>query len=324
VDRSICGPQINMRLSAFLRQVAPAVAFMLPLAVSQPAAAQGFFQQLFGFATPAAQAPASQPNLSNGSGTQMTPGGRPYTLPSSAYRSTRPSADTEDDGKASKSGTYKTICVRMCDGYFFPISTATNRNSFYRDGQKCRATCGEDARLFHMPAGGLDVGVATDQNGRVYSLLPSAFKYRKTLVAGCQCKPDPWSDAEAARHQKYADADDAERAKLTAVASLTNKPAPVAAATTPAGDATATQTAVATKVTAQNGPDLAPSTVTRVNPPSKLAANKLAATKAAPRGPTRQPTLVAIDPKPSNGFAGGMGLGGSKLMWPGDAPSVRR
>jgi hypothetical protein len=37
-----------------------------------------------------------------------------------------------------------------------------------------------------------------------YTALPNAFKYRKTLVDGCRCRPQPWSEAELARHRAYA------------------------------------------------------------------------------------------------------------------------
>ena len=37
-----------------------------------------------------------------------------------------------------------------------------------------------------------------------YAALPNAFKYRKTLVEGCRCRPQPWSEAELQRHRGYA------------------------------------------------------------------------------------------------------------------------
>ena len=43
-----------------------------------------------------------------------------------------------------------------------------------------------------------------DLTGMAYSTLPNAFKYRKTLVEGCRCRPQPWSEAELQRHRAYA------------------------------------------------------------------------------------------------------------------------
>jgi hypothetical protein len=42
-----------------------------------------------------------------------------------------------------------------------------------------------------------------DLTGRAYSSFPNAFKYRKTLVPGCRCRPQPWSEAERRRHRSY-------------------------------------------------------------------------------------------------------------------------
>ena len=57
-----------------------------------------------------------------------------------------------------------------------------------------------------------------DLTGRAYGSYPTAFKYRKTLVEGCGCRPQPWSETERARHRAYAalppPAEDADAAPL--------------------------------------------------------------------------------------------------------------
>ena len=60
----------------------------------------------------------------------------------------------------------------------------------------------------------------TDLSGRAYGRLPQAFQYRKELVAGCACKPEPWSEAELARHEAYAmiEAEAAKEARAVAAA----------------------------------------------------------------------------------------------------------
>jgi hypothetical protein len=68
----------------------------------------------------------------------------------------------------------------------------------------CSASCGAEAKLFHYPANGGQINDAVDLTGRVYSRLPTAFKYRKSLVPGCACKPAPWSQSEIDRHRMYA------------------------------------------------------------------------------------------------------------------------
>ncbi len=44
---------------------------------------------------------------------------------------------------------YRTVCVRMCDGYYYPISFGTTPDQFGRDASQCMRTCpGADVDLF--------------------------------------------------------------------------------------------------------------------------------------------------------------------------------
>jgi Protein of unknown function (DUF2865). len=150
----------------------------LPLQVVH---AQGFFQYFFGPEPP--------------------PRPRPYP----AYPGAGPfSPYFGDNLYVERPPTYRTLCVRLCDGYYFPISFATMRSEFARDADKCAASCGSEARLFYHPNPGGDVEGMTDLTGMAYAALPNAFKYRKTLVDDCSCRPQPWSEAEQERHRSYA------------------------------------------------------------------------------------------------------------------------
>src|SRR5262249_52280527 len=40
-----------------------------------------------------------------------------------------------------QSGTFRTVCVRTCDGYYYPISYATVPGNFRNDEQMCQRTC---------------------------------------------------------------------------------------------------------------------------------------------------------------------------------------
>ena len=52
----------------------------------------------------------------------------------------------------SGDGTFRTLCVRTCDGYYFPISFSTTSEHFPADAQSCTAMCpGAEARLFYYP-----------------------------------------------------------------------------------------------------------------------------------------------------------------------------
>lgn len=98
--------------------------------------------------------------------------------------------------------TYRTLCVRHCDGYYWPVSNAVSRSRFYRDADACRESCSAEASLYYHPVdGGTDDMV--DLMGRSYASLPAAFQYRKSLVHGCTCRPQPWSESEFERHRAY-------------------------------------------------------------------------------------------------------------------------
>jgi len=101
-------------------------------------------------------------------------------------------------------GTYRTLCVRLCDGFYFPISDGVRRERLYNDSRQCSQRCDGEARLFYYSTAGGSAETAVDLSGRRYTDLPNAFRYRKTLVQGCACKPAPWSAQEAARHEGYA------------------------------------------------------------------------------------------------------------------------
>lgn len=86
--------------------------------------------------------------------------------------------------------TYRTLCVRTCDGYYFPISFATLPQRFEQDAAQCRAMCPTAVvELFvHQNPGG-SVEEMTSLNGQPYSAIPTAFRYRKEYVRGCSCNP---------------------------------------------------------------------------------------------------------------------------------------
>ncbi len=95
-------------------------------------------------------------------------------------------------------GTYRTLCVRTCDGYYFPISYSTVPSKFADDEQLCRRLCpATEVTLYSHRNPGEDVARAVSSTGRSYSELPTAFSYRKTYNAACSCRApgQSWADA---------------------------------------------------------------------------------------------------------------------------------
>ena len=98
----------------------------------------------------------------------------------------------------AQSGSVRTICVRTCDGFFFPISYATNASRFRDDEKACQRMCpAAEVMLFSYPTEGGEVAQATSISGQPYSSLPNAFKYRQEFNAACSCKRagQSWADA---------------------------------------------------------------------------------------------------------------------------------
>jgi hypothetical protein len=100
--------------------------------------------------------------------------------------------------------TYRTVCVRLCDGSFFPISYATTSDRFSRDEKACQKSCSSPAKLYVYRSSGGTPETMVDRNGQPYAQLATAFRYRTAYDASCTCKPQPWEEAAQERHRMYA------------------------------------------------------------------------------------------------------------------------
>lgn len=79
-------------------------------------------------------------------------------------------------------------CVRLCDGFAFPVGNAAGANWNIQESA-CRSACpGAETALFYSPAGAKDFDSMS--RGRLaYTALPTAFRYRDALSPSCSCKP---------------------------------------------------------------------------------------------------------------------------------------
>ena len=84
--------------------------------------------------------------------------------------------------------TYRTVCVRLCDGYYFPVSFSTMQSQFPKDAQACATRCAAPAELYYYQNPGGEMEQAMSVAGLPYSKLPNAFRHRKEVVQGCSCK----------------------------------------------------------------------------------------------------------------------------------------
>ncbi len=95
-----------------------------------------------------------------------------------------------DGGWSAPGGTYRTVCVRTCDGYFFPISYATNSSRFAEDEKACQKSCpATEVQLYTYRNPGEDINQAVSVNtNQPYTALPNAFKYRQAWDNACSCR----------------------------------------------------------------------------------------------------------------------------------------
>src|SRR3954451_8823266 len=106
-----------------------------------------------------------------------------------------------------QSGTFRTVCVRSCDGAYFPISFATVPARFPDDEKTCKNLCpASEATLYAYRNPGEDMNQAVSISGQPYSAMPNAFRYRNEFVPSCSCKAvgQTWSEALKSADDKAA------------------------------------------------------------------------------------------------------------------------
>jgi Protein of unknown function (DUF2865) len=132
----------------------------------------------------------------------------------------RPGLGNDDADQPSEGGVRrygKAVCVRTCDGGFFPLSFAPAQRDTSGLQSLCTALCpNTEVKLYTTPD--MDnVGAAVSIDGASYSDLPNAFKYQKSFDPTCSCKPPNKSWVEAlADAEKLLDQDHAKDVLVTA------------------------------------------------------------------------------------------------------------
>lgn len=155
-------------MSVILRKSASySIVIMASVTMSQAVQAQDFLSALFGGFAKRHQAPATQPLPFADEGRF---GEQNIGDPTSDMR--------PRVGRGG--GDRQAYCVRTCDGRYFPISAS--------DGQSRAASCNNfcpasETKIVY----GSSIEQAATHNGKPYSELPNAFRYRTELVAGCTC-----------------------------------------------------------------------------------------------------------------------------------------
>lgn len=102
--------------------------------------------------------------------------------------------------QAEQGGAYggaEAVCVRKCDGYYFPLTPAMSsaRTNQLRD--LCQASCPNAETGLYSRSPHSDISNAVSANsGDRYEDLPNALKFAKKLEPSCSCRAPKQSWAE--------------------------------------------------------------------------------------------------------------------------------
>jgi hypothetical protein len=161
-DRAAARADLVAKFNAYCRNQAP------------PPRQRGFFEQLFGIPS----APETQPQ----------PGTGPYD-----------DNARESDEEQKAHGGSQAVCVRTCDGGFFPLSISARNADHEQLTNLCQALCPNATVAVYTRAPSNQIDTAVSLDGEPYSEMPNALKFQKTFDPSCTCKPpgQSWVDALA-------------------------------------------------------------------------------------------------------------------------------
>ncbi len=109
-----------------------------------------------------------------------------------------PDALPATDQPGQPTGGSEMLCVRHCDGAFFPITDAPGRDEETL-GDFCKASCPNAEVSVYSRVPGQEIQTAVGLDGKPYVSLPAALKYQKTLDPTCTCRAQgaTWGDTLA-------------------------------------------------------------------------------------------------------------------------------
>ncbi len=104
-------------------------------------------------------------------------------------RPVRPAVAEATAGPGALKGT-QTVCVRLCDGFAFPVGRLKNEADLPVHQAACAAACpGVRTDLFTLASGESEYEKAVSLAGQPYLSAPWANLYKRTRVAQCACRP---------------------------------------------------------------------------------------------------------------------------------------
>lgn len=101
-----------------------------------------------------------------------------------------------DEERRPRNVGHRAVCVRLCDGAFFPMTSSARPGASLGQEEMCQMQCpGAEVALFRMRDDQIENAVSS--SGSPYTALPNALRFRQRFDAACTCRPRNGSWAEA-------------------------------------------------------------------------------------------------------------------------------
>ena len=114
------------------------------------------------------------------------------------------SPDATPEPSDGAHGGSKAVCVRSCDGYFFPVSYSAGSSRLDSLQDMCSALCPNTEVSLYTYSMSADIDSAVSSSGARYADAANALKYRQSFDSTCTCRKrgQSWADALAGAEQK--------------------------------------------------------------------------------------------------------------------------
>ncbi len=140
----------------------------------QPQQPRGFFESLFGGGEPQ----------------------RPAALPPPPAPAPADDDDADTDRVGHVGGGSQAVCVRTCDGGFFPLAQSA-RHGGANLAEMCSALCPGTEATVYTRNPNAEIKTAVSLDGHPYMDMPNALKFSKAVTPSCSCHPAGKTWAEA-------------------------------------------------------------------------------------------------------------------------------
>lgn len=108
-----------------------------------------------------------------------------------------PDPEERDPSERGSRNGSKAVCVRTCDGGFFPVSYSARRRNLGDLEELCSALCPNAETKLYTYYPGKEIDEAVSIEGEPYSSLVNAGKFKTRFDPACTCKPPGQSWAQA-------------------------------------------------------------------------------------------------------------------------------